>query len=224
MADVYDIAKTLERVGAWSYSNDNRGVLYTEGFDKIGSMFEDLRAARETILIEYYIVRNGRTGNMLMDILTRKVREGVEARLLTDGFGIGKGLKEGIFGFRNASDHYAIFHSSLNLMLIPKKNNRNHRKITIIDGKMAYCGRFNIEDEHQGEEPLGHWRDTSVRVEGLGILPMAVRFCADWQYSASNDPMRSPGDYLGKISMLNGGDARMQLVSGGPDSILNNQV
>ncbi len=224
MADVYDMAKTLERAGVWSYSNDNRVVLYTEGSDKIGAMFEDLRAARKTILIEYYIIRNDHTGNMLMDILTQKVREGVEVRLLTDGFGIGKGPKKGIFRFRNAGGHYAMFHSSLNLILSPKKNNRNHRKIAIIDGKVAYCGGFNIGDEYQGEGPLGHWRDASVRVEGLGILPMAVRFCADWQYSAPKDPMRPLGDYLGDISMPNGGDVRMQLISGGPDSIPNNPV
>ena len=178
MTDVYRMAKTLERAGAWSYSDDNKVVLYTEGKPKMDDMFDDIRRAEKSILIEYYIIRNDRRGNELMEILTQKVREGVEVRLLTDGFGIGKGPKEGIYRFRNAGGHYAMFHSSLNLMLSPKKNNRNHRKIAIIDGKVAYCGGFNIGDEYEGEGPLGHWRDASVRVEGLGILPMAVRFSA----------------------------------------------
>ena len=200
-AEMYRMAKALERAGAWSYSDDNDVVLYTDGKEKMDAMFADLRNARHSILIEYYIIRNDRRGNELMDILTQKVREGVEVRLLTDGFGIGKGPKEGIYRFRNAGGHYAMFHSSLNLMLSPKKNNRNHRKIAIIDGKVAYCGGFNIGDEYQGEGPLGHWRDASVRVEGLGILPMAVRFSADWQYSARKDPLEPLGHYLGDMTL-----------------------
>ena len=124
MADVYRMAKAMERAGAWSYSNDNRVTLFTDGKEKMDAMYEDLRRAERTILIEYYIIRNDRRGNELMDILIQKVREGVEVRLLTDGFGIGKGPKEGIHRFRNAGGHYAMFHSSLNLMLSPKKNNR----------------------------------------------------------------------------------------------------
>ena len=224
MADVYRMAKAMERAGAWSYSNDNRVTLFTDGREKMDAMYEDLRRAERTILIEYYIIRNDRRGNELMDILIQKVREGVEVRLLTDGFGIGKGPKEGIYRFRNAGGHYAMFHSSLNLMLSPKKNNRNHRKIAIIDGKVAYCGGFNIGDEYQGEGPLGHWRDASVRVEGLGILPMAVRFSADWQYSAPKDPLKPLGHYLGDLTLPHGGDVRMQLVSGGPDTMPNNPV
>ena len=221
---MYALAKSMKRAGAWMYTNDNDVTLFTEGNDKMTSLFEDLRSARKSILMEYYIIRNDRVGNILMDILTQKVSEGVEVRLLTDGFGIGKGPKEGIFRFRNAGGHYAMFHSSLNLMLSPKKNNRNHRKIAIIDGKVAYCGGFNIGDEYQGEGPLGHWRDASVRVEGLGILPMAVRFSADWQYSAPKDPLKPLGHYLGDLTLPHGGDVRMQLVSGGPDTMPNNPV
>lgn len=221
---IYRMARTLEAAGAWSYSNDNSVTLYTEGNDKIRALFDDLRSAEKTILMEYYIIRNDRSGNVLMDILIQKVREGVEVRLLTDGFGIGKGPKEGIFRFMNAGGHYAMFHSSLNLMLSPKKNNRNHRKIAIIDGRVAYCGGFNIGDEYMGHGPLGHWRDASVRVEGTGILPMAVRFSADWQYSAPRDPMKPLAHYLGDIRLPHDGDVRLQLVSGGPDSMPNNPV
>lgn len=223
-ADAYAMAKAMERAGAWMFTNDNDVTLYTEGNDKISALFEDLRSAKKTILMEYYIIRNDRVGNILMDILTQKVTEGVEVRLLTDGFGIGKGPKEGIFRYRNAGGHYAMFHSSLNLMLSPKKNNRNHRKIAIIDGRVAYCGGFNIGDEYQGEGPLGHWRDATVRVEGSGILPMAVRFCADWQYSAPRDRMRPLEDYLDLASMPHTGHTCMQLVDGGPDKMPNNPV
>ena len=223
-AEMYRMAKCMDRSGAWSYSDDNEITLFTEGHEKLSSLLNDLRSAEKSILMEYYIIRNDEIGNELMDILTQKVREGVEVRLLTDAFGIGKGPKEGIFRFRNAGGHYATFHSSLNLLLSPKKNNRNHRKIAIIDGKMAYCGGFNIGNEYQGEGPLGHWRDASVKVVGSGILPMAVRFSADWQYCAKRDPLKPLGHYLGEVTIPHKGNVRMQLVSGGPDTMPNNPV
>ncbi len=221
-ADVYRMAKSLDRAGAWSYSKGNDITLFTEGRDKMDSLFEDLRSAKKTILMEYYIIRNDRTGNELMDILTGKVREGVEVRLLTDGFGIGKGPKQGILDFKRAGGHYAMFHSSITLMLSPKKNNRNHRKIAVIDGRIGYCGGFNIGDEYLGEGPLGHWRDASARVVGPGVLPLIGRFCADWHYSSKRDPLRPVREY---VSMdLDVGADRMQLVSGGPDTMPNNPV
>ena len=222
-ADEYSMAKAMERAGAWSYSKGNEMTLYTEGNDKITALMQDLRSAKKSILIEYYIIRNDTVGNTLVDILINKVREGVEVRLLTDAFGIGKGPKEGIFKFINAGGHYAMFHSSINLMLSPKKNNRNHRKIAIIDGKIGYCGGFNIGDEYLGSGPLGHWRDASVRVVGPGVVPLIVRFCADWQYCAKRDRMRPIDNYLDPELPKNG-DVRMQMVSGGPDSMPNNPV
>ncbi len=222
-ADEYSMAKAMERTGAWSYSKGNEMTLYTEGNDKITALMQDLRSAKKSILIEYYIIRNDTVGNTLVDILINKVREGVEVRLLTDAFGIGKGPKEGIFKFINAGGHYAMFHSSINLMLSPKKNNRNHRKIAIIDGRIGYCGGFNIGDEYQGSGPLGHWRDASVRVVGPGVVPLVVRFCADWQYCAKRDRMRPIDNYLDP-ELPKDGDVRMQMVSGGPDSMPNNPV
>lgn len=222
--DVYRMAKSMENAGAWSYSKNNAIDLYTEGEPLIRDMMADIARARRSVLIEYYIIRNDHDGNAFMDLLTSKVREGVEVRLLTDAFGIGKGPKEGIFRFINAGGHYATFHSSLNLLLSPKKNNRNHRKIAIIDGHTAYCGGFNIGDEYRGEGPLGHWRDATVRVVGEGVLPMMIRFCADWQYCARRDPLKPVDRYVDASIAEPWGNDRMQLVSGGPDTMPNNPV
>lgn len=222
-ADVYRVAKAMEGAGAWAYSNNNDITLYTEGEPLFADLMEAVRGARKSILIEYYIIRNDHDGNELLSLLTEKVREGVEVRLLTDAFGIGKGPKEGIFRFRNAGGHYATFHSTLSLLLSPKKNNRNHRKIAIVDGRVAFCGGFNIGDEYRGEGPLGHWRDATVRVVGAGILPMLVRFCADWQY-CSKEPLRHISEYADPGMLSHGGRDRMHLVSGGPDTMPNNPI
>ncbi|MDO5861215.1 MAG: cardiolipin synthase [Thermoplasmata archaeon] len=222
--DIYYVAKSIENAGAWSYTNNNDIDLYTEGEPLFADMMEDIRNAERSILIEYYIIRNDHDGNELMKLLIEKVRQGVEVRLLTDAFGIGKGPKEGIYRFRNAGGHYATFHATINLLLSPKKNNRNHRKIALIDGRVAYCGGFNIGDEYRGEGPLGHWRDATVRVEGAGILPMMVRFCADWQYCARRDPLKPMDDYIDPECVTHAGRDRMHLVSGGPDTMPNNPI
>lgn len=222
--EVYHMARSMENAGAWPYSANNDISLYTEGEPLINDMMEDIRRAKRSVLIEYYIIRNDHDGNAFMELLLQKVREGVEVRLLTDAFGIGKGPKEMIFRFRSAGGHYATFHSSLNLLLSPKKNNRNHRKIAIIDGEVAYCGGFNIGDEYRGEGPLGHWRDATVKVRGEGILPMMIRFCADWQYCAKRDPLKPVEQYMDTITDREFGHDRMQLVSGGPDTMPNNPV
>lgn len=223
-ADDLRIAAAMRNAGAWTYTSNNDVELFTEGDPLFRRMMDDIAAARDTILIEYYIVRNDHDGNAFVDLLTRKVQEGLEVRFLTDAFGIGKGPKDGILRFRRAGGHYAMFHRAINLLLSPKKNNRNHRKIAVIDGRVAYCGGFNIGDEYRGEGPLGHWRDATVRVEGAGVVPMVARFCGDWQYSAPRDRLRPMGEYIDPSVWTNAGHERMQLVSGGPDVMPGNPV
>ena len=110
------------------------------------------------------------------------------------------------------------------LAFSPKKNNRNHRKLAVIDGKIAYCGGFNIGDEYLGKGPLGYWRDSSVRFTGPGVFPLHLRFQMDWDY-ASDDPL---GDYLqnlyNDVGFEKTGDVRLLTVSGGPDVAMNNPV
>ncbi|MBO4798250.1 MAG: cardiolipin synthase, partial [Candidatus Methanomethylophilaceae archaeon] len=114
---------------------------------------------------------------------------------------------------------FAVFHKVLWLILSPKKNNRNHRKIGIIDGKIAYCGGFNIGDEYLGKGPLGFWRDTAVRITGDAVKPLQVRFQMDWEYATGKKmcPEDRLDDYYGETEYPETGDARVLTVSGGPD-------
>lgn len=218
------IAKALFNTGGADYSENNTVRIFTEGTDKMGSLFDDLRSAKKSILLEYYIIRDDARGNELLKILTDKVKDGLEVRLLVDGFGIAKGPKKAIAEFKMAGGHYGSFHSGAKLFFSPKKNNRNHRKIAVIDGCIAYCGGFNIGDEYQGDGPLGHWRDASVRITGMSVASLAVRFAVDWQYSVDNDVMKSIDDYIDDNIMNNNGDTRVQVVSGGPEMMPNNAI
>jgi len=212
-----NMMKSLDKMGGLGYSMNNDVRLYTLGEDKFKQLYEDLRTAKESIHLEYYIIRNDELGNELMDILIEKVKEGVEVKLLTDDFGVGKGPKKGIAKFRKAGGEFAVFHKVAWLILSPKKNNRNHRKIAVIDGKVAYCGGFNIGDEYLGKGPLGFWRDTAVRITGDGVIPLQLRFQMDWEY-ATNKPLDgSKLEKYYKVASPDNGDARVITVSGGPD-------
>ena len=223
-ADSLRIAKALTNAGADTYTRNNDITVYTEGDILKSDMMEAMRSAEKSILIEYYIIRDDTDGNELMDLLIDKAKAGVEVYLMADGFGIKKGPRKAIKEFRAAGGRYAVFHYWLKLFLSPKKSHRNHRKIAIIDGRIAFCGGFNIGDEYRGNGPLGHWRDASIRVIGDGIIPMFMNFAEDWEYTAKKDILGDIDRFLDPKIRENGGHDRMQLVSGGPDTMPNNQV
>ena len=212
-------AKAVLNAGGLGFSNHNDVKLYTLGEDKFKDLYEDLRNAKKYIHLEYYIIRNDELGNELMDILTQKVKEGVEVKLLTDDFGVGKGPAKSIKVYRKAGGEFAVFHQVIWLALSPKKNNRNHRKIGVIDGKIAYCGGFNIGDEYLGKGPLGFWRDTAVRLSGDAVKAIQVRFQMDWEYATGKEmcPPDKLQDYYGNTEYYTTGNERVLTVSGGPD-------
>jgi cardiolipin synthase len=209
----------ITNLGGVGYTNNNDVKLYTLGEDKFRDLYNDLRNAKKCIHLEYYIIRDDELGNELIDILTQKVKEGLEVRLLTDDFGVGKGPMKNIKNFKRAGGQFAVFHQVLWLMFSPKKNNRNHRKIAVIDNKIGYCGGFNVGDEYLGKGPLGFWRDTAVRISGDAVMALQLRFQMDWEY-ATKEPLCDKKDYL-KYYENDGydttGDCRITVASGGPD-------
>ena len=210
------IAKTMQNFGSIGYTVNNTVKLFTLGQDKFDSLYADLRAAKKFIHLEYYIIRDDELGNELMDILTEKVKAGVEVKLLTDAFGVGKGPKKAIKAYRAAGGQFALFHKVSTLILSPKKNNRNHRKLAVIDGEIAYCGGFNVGDEYLGKGPLGFWRDTAVRIVGAGVVAIHLRFEMDWEY-ASKKPAKNLNELYADVDIDTSGDAKIVAVSGGPD-------
>lgn len=217
-------AKAIRNAGGWGYSVNNDVELITEGQEKMDRLFGDLRQAKDFILFQYYIIRDDEVGNELMEILTQKAEEGLDVYLLTDAFGNGKGPKAGIRRFKAAGGHFALFHRPIKLLLSPKKNHRNHRKIAIIDGGISYCGGYNIGREYIHQGRFGYWRDASVRIRGAAIVPLTLRTVADWNYTAKKDRITDIGRFISDEAYANEGTDRVQIVSGGPDTYRNNPV
>lgn len=214
-------ARAMLYSGGSTYSNNNYIKLYTLGEPFFNDFLEDLRKAEKFIHIEYYIIRNDEVTNEFMDILIDKAKAGVEVKLMIDAVGFNSGPKNRIKDLKAAGGEFKLFHRAVTVFLSPKKQNRNHRKIAVIDGTVGYVTGFNIGDEYLGKGKFGFWRDTGVRVEGQGVIPMNLRFFMDWGYATKNRLDVKSVD-LNRYFPVNkdvyyGSDV-MQLVSGGPDA------
>ncbi len=192
-----------------SLAKANNVQLFVDGTEKFEALLEDLRAAEDHIHLEYYIMRNDPLAKEVLSVLEERAGAGLEVRLLLDALG-GKEVKSLTSRLARRGAEVAFFYPGL-----ARGNYRNHRKIAVIDGRIGYCGGYNIGEEYLGKGPLGYWRDAAVRIVGPGVDQLQVRFFRDWLY-ASGKKVEGPSNYLrgapGKSSMM------MQQVSSGPDT------
>ena len=151
------------------YTEDNNIKMFIHGKDKYEALLEDIRNAKETINVLYYIINNDLIGRELVDLLTLKAMEGVEVRLLYDHLGsFFTPFKLYNNLIKAGGKVYRFFPIKFGTFL--RINFRNHRKIVVIDGKIGYIGGMNIGDEYRGLSPkLSPWRDTHLRVTGSSV-------------------------------------------------------
>lgn len=207
----------LETNGAM-LSDENDVDYYIDGNAKFDALIADMEKAEKFIHIQYYIIRNDVLFQRICEVLTRKAREGVEVRLLFDAMGcrtvrhsFWKKLNEQ--GVKTAE----FFPASLRRLHL-RLNYRNHRKIVVIDNKVAYVGGFNIGKEYIDlDKKFGHWRDTHLRIRGEAVLTLQLRFLLDWSY-ASKEDMSGKGNLFQAPEPGVRDHCRMQIISSGPDN------
>ena len=213
-------AKSMMETGNAFYSADNKLDLYLKGEEFFKRMFEDLRNAAKFIHAEYYIIRNDKLSNEFLSILIEKAKAGVEVKLMVDAIGFTGGLKKRIKELKKAGGEFELFHRAVTVLLSPKKNNRNHRKLMVIDGTIGYVSGFNIGDEYLGKGEKGRWRDTGLRIEGQSALAIGLRFFMDWGYASKKqlDISSAGSEKYFPVESSGYGNDVMQLISGGPDT------
>ena len=166
--------------GSPAYTNTDV-TYHAEAKFALEAMKQDLEQAESFIFMEYFIVEDGSAFQELQEILVRKAKEGVEVRLLYDDFG-SVGYVNMKFARRlNAQGiRCKIFNPALpvvNLFM----NHRDHRKITVIDGKVGYTGGYNLADEYFDRiRPYGKWKDTGIRLEGEAVRSLTATFLELW--------------------------------------------
>ncbi len=176
-------ARYLENQGYPIY--ENGGVQYFPlGEDKFEALVPRLEQAKDFIFLEYFIISKGRMWDTVLEILERKVQEGVDVRVIYDGMGNLTTLPyDYAEELRQRGIQCKIF-SPIKPVLSSYQNNRDHRKILVIDGEVAFTGGINLADEYINEkERFGHWKDTAVMVEGDAVRCFTMMFLQMWGLS-----------------------------------------
>ncbi len=171
----------LENCQNWPVYENTRVTYYPEAVDAFEDMKRDLERAERFIFMEYFIVEDGSSFWEIEDILIRKARSGVDVRLLYDDIG-SMGYVNMRFAQRMNQEGILCYAFNpalpfLNLFM----NHRDHRKITVIDGKVGYTGGYNLSDDYFGRtRRLGKWKDTGLRLEGEAVRSLTAAFGEIW--------------------------------------------
>ena len=154
---------------------------YKLGDDAFPDLLEDLRRAEHFIFLEYFIVAQGRMWDEVHEILKEKAAAGVDVRLIYDDVGSMGRVPMGFASKLEAEKIKTVVFNPLRPILSLVYNNRDHRKICIVDGYIAHSGGYNIADEYINEyERFGHWKDSGIRIEGEGVWNFTVTFLDMW--------------------------------------------
>ena len=197
------------------YTTGNEVKTYINGEDKFRDLFNDIRAAKSFIHIEYYIFRYDDLGRALIKELHEKTKDGVEVRLVIDGMGSKRITKKIIKEIESYGIKVAVFFPGVLPHINTRINYRNHRKIVVIDGKIGYVGGFNVGNEYVNKgKQFKFWRDTHIRVKGEAVNELNKRFILDWDYAADEN-MGNMSMYFPIPEVV--GNVGMQIVSSGPD-------
>lgn len=175
--------------------NSNFPIYYNNNFDYYSPgekgfpvLLSELKKAKKYIFMEYFIIEEGIMFNSILDILKEKVKEGVECRVMYDDMGSLHTLPKSYANILESYGIKAVTFNKVTPILSTIMNNRDHRKILIIDGKVAFSGGINLADEYINKKVVhGKWLDNIIRVKGKAVDSMLVTFLTNWNALRHDD-------------------------------------
>lgn len=198
----------------------NQVKLLINGEEKFAFFLESLRAATHSIHLEYYIYELDTIGKEILEILEAKAAAGVAVRLIVDNFGSPM-LVNHMKRKKKSKIEFKSF-MPVTFASLANSNYRNHRKIAVIDGMVGYVGGINISDRYINQATTSradYWRDTSVRIEGVGVNMLQISFWNSWNL-ADGKPFLLADGYLQNIRAENKlGSAAVSFVYSDPSSL-----
>ncbi|MSM40592.1 MAG: cardiolipin synthase [Geobacter sp.] len=197
-----------------SVTQGNLVELFPDGGAFFPSFFASLQTAQRTISLEFYIIRDDAIGQQMAELLVDAVRRGVTVSLLYDYIGSFETMSAFFRRLEEAGVTCRAFNPPPFRRGLGWFDKRDHRKIAVIDGTMAFAGGMNIGDEYAGfGEDRQRWRDVGIRITGPAVLELQRLFCENWADETGANPAgcdRIPS------RLPQGGDATVHIVSGGP--------
>lgn len=174
-------ARMLTGIAGSNLFTNTTQEYYPLGEDMHQALLHDLRTAEKFIFMEYFIIEEGIFWNSILEILKEKAATGVEVRVVYDDIGCMMTLPGNYDKILCSCGINAVPFSKLKGNADSEFNNRSHRKITVIDGKVGYTGGVNIADEYINEKGVfGHWKDVGLRLEGEAVRELTKLFLTDY--------------------------------------------
>ncbi len=182
-------AKMLMDIAETHLFTNTVQTYYPSGEEMWRAMLEDLRQAQRFIFMEYFIIEQGVFWNSILEILKQKAAEGVAVRVVYDDIGCMTTLPGAYHRTLASFGIIATPFSRLKGQADSEFNNRSHRKILVIDGKVGYTGGINLADEYiNRKERFGHWKDTALRLEGEAVWELTRLFLIDYGINVRQMP------------------------------------
>lgn len=200
-------------------SNNDVKVL-VNGENKFPDVLAAIESAKHHIHIEYYIYDDDETGGMVTEALIRKAKEGVAIRFMYDDFGSQSIRKRMVKKLKDAGIKVFPFYKIIMVAFANRLNYRNHRKIIVIDGQIAYVGGINVSDRYVNKEKKEElfWRDTHLRIEGPGVRYLQYIFLCDWNFCSKEVVLPDKNLFPPPASLPVKGNKVVQIAASGPDS------
>lgn len=193
-------AKYIIRDGKFPISRNSDVEYYNQGEELVASMMSELENARRFIFLEYFTIEPNRVWLPMLELLKKKADEGVEVRLIYDDFGCIAYLPKNYYKKLNAysPNFKCIKFNRVIPFFSVFMNNRDHRKLMIIDGNVGFTGGINLCDRYVNlDSPYGHWKDAGVMVRGDAVWNMTIMYLEMWDTVKRGDlALENPVHYM----------------------------
>lgn len=161
----------------------NTGIKYFPlGEDNFATLIEELEKAKHFIFMEYFIIKQGIMWEKVLVVLKKKAKEGVDVRLIYDDLGCAMWLPSRFIKEMTGYGIKVVPFNPAHLIVSTRHNNRDHRKITVIDGYVGFTGGINLADEYINiGSKFGHWKDTGIMLKGEAVWNLTLMFLQTWK-------------------------------------------
>ena len=188
-APSYNASHLGEELAGLPFTMQNRVDLLVDGEATFGAIFEAIDAAQDYILVQFFIVHDDKMGAAFRDRLIARAQSGVRVLFLYDELGCAGTPASFWVPLRDAGAQVKPFKPNRGWANRLRINFRNHRKILVVDGHVAFVGGLNIGDKYCGDDDrFGAWRDTHTRLRGPTVQAIQISFIEDWNWAADEIP------------------------------------
>ena len=195
--DAYNISRYVSDYGLYPVYRNAAAEYYPLGEIQFEHLLAEMEKAEKFIFMEFFIITKGYMFDTISELLIRKAGEGVDVRLMYDGIGTGMLNSKKIFRRLEENGVKCKEFNPFRPMLSSVQNNRDHRKIVVIDGMTAFSGGTNLADEYINRiERFGHWKDTGFMIRGNAVRNYTIMFLSLWE------PLGDPENYEQFLPMI----------------------